>query len=268
VSEASAAKVRLDRDDAGIACITLCDPATRNALSQAMAEQLAPVLASLQSADVRCVIVTGEPPAFCAGGDLGMLEEIRVGVTERDLDAAPHMRAFYDCFLGIGRLPVPVIAAVGGHAIGAGLCLAMACDIMIVAREAKVGLNFARLGLHPGMGATWWLPARVGPARSFELLTTGRLISGADAAGYGLALEAVPGTEVMDRARDMATQIAASAPQVVRQLKQGWRLDPAGSLEDRLRTEAANQAENYRSADLAEGLAAARERRSAVFTGR
>jgi enoyl-CoA hydratase len=268
VSDANAARVRLDRDDSGIACITLSDPATRNALSYAMAEQLAPVLAGLQTSDVRCVIVTGEPPAFCAGGDLGMLEEIRLGVTEQGLDAAPHMRAFYDCFLGIGRLPVPVIAAVSGHAIGAGLCLAMACDVMIVAREAKVGLNFARLGLHPGMGASWWLPARVGPARSFELLTTGRLISGADAVGYGLALEAVPGADVLGRARAMAMEIAASAPQVVRQLKQAWRLDPAGSLEDRLRAEAANQAENFRSADLAEGLKAARERRAASFTGR
>jgi enoyl-CoA hydratase/carnithine racemase len=268
MGEAASVSVRLETDDSGIACITLSDPDTRNALSAAMAEQLGPVLADVRSSEIRCVIVTGEPPAFSAGGDLGMLEEIRVAATEGGVDATARMHSFYNAFLDIGRLPVPVIAAVNGHAVGAGLCLAMACDVMIVAHQAKVGVNFARLGLHPGMGATWWLPERVGPARAFELLVTGRLISGTDAAAYGLALEAVPAADVMPRARAMALEIAGNAPQVVRQLKRMSRLEPTGTPDGHLHAEAANQAENFRSADLAEGLRAARERRAAAFVGR
>jgi enoyl-CoA hydratase/carnithine racemase len=260
--------VAADVDKDGVACITLNDPGARNALSVAMADELRPIIAELAgNASIRCVILTGAPPAFSAGGDLAMLESIRERTVGGELDAAAHMYAFYNDFLAVGRLPVPTIAAVNGHAVGAGLCIAMACDFMIVAAEAKVGVNFARLGLHPGMGASWWLSRRVGAARAAELLVTGRLIDGATAAQYGLALESCPGSAVLDRAQELAADVAASAPTVVRQLVAGLRDPQVRTLDQQLRVEAANQAENYLSADLLEGLRAARERRPARFTG-
>jgi enoyl-CoA hydratase/carnithine racemase len=260
-------RVQLQVDADGIACLTFNDPAVRNAMSVDMADALSVALAELTArADVRCVILTGAPPAFSAGGDLGMLESIRDGTRAGTLDAAAHMYAFYNQFLAISRLPVPTIAAVNGHAVGAGLCVALACDLMIVADEAKVGVNFAKLGLHPGMGASWWLPRRVGQARAAELLWTGRLIDGRTAAHYGLALESLPAKEVLPRAQTLAAEIATSAPGVVRQLKALSLVDSARTLDEQLHLEARNQAENYLSHDLAEGLLAARERRPAVFT--
>jgi enoyl-CoA hydratase len=261
-------RVRLDIGSDGVACLTLSDPTVRNALSVGMAASAAEAITEItENANVRCVILTGEPPAFSAGGDLGMLESIRSGTRERTIDAAEHMYAFYNEFLAIGRLPVPTIAAVNGHAVGAGLCVALACDLMIVADGAKVGLNFAKLGLHPGMGASWWLPRRVGRARAAELLWTGRLVDGRTAVQYGLALESLPASEVLPRARALAAEIAANAPLVVGQLKELFLSDAERTLDEQLHIEARNQAANFLSDDLTEGLHAARERRAPRFTG-
>ncbi len=122
------------------------------------------------------------------------------------------MRNFYGLFLAVRDLPFPTIAAINGHAIGAGLCVALACDIRVVAREARLGLNFTRLGLHPGMGATWTLPRLVGPALAAELLYTSRSIDGEEAARIGLANRALPATQVLESARTTAREAANCAP--------------------------------------------------------
>jgi enoyl-CoA hydratase len=118
------------------------------------------------------------------------------------------------------------------------------------------------------MGGSWTLPRLVGPQRAAELLYTGRLVTGEQAAAYGLALEAVPAPEVLPRTLALAAEIAAGAPQPTRQLKRSLAGSGARTLSQQLDVEAAAQAENYRSADLDEGLAAARERRTPRFTGR
>lgn len=261
--------VTLTRHDDGVAVLTLDDPDRRNAMTAAMGDELAARCAELaDDPALRVVVLTGTPPAFSAGGDLDMLEELARRTREEGYDAAAFMRAFYQRFLRIGTLPVPVIAAVNGHAIGAGLCVALAADLRIVATEAKVGVNFSRLGLHPGMGGTWFLTRLLGPERAAAWLYTGGLVDGATAAGQGLALEAVPGPEVLPRALALAGEIAASSPVVVRQLKRTLGLSPQVDLATALEGEAAAQAVSYGSEDLAEGLAAARARRPPVFPGR
>ena len=165
--------------------------------------------------DARVVVLTGAGPAFSAGGDLGMLAD-KVARAKAGQDQTASMRRFYEAFLSVREAPVPVLAAVNGHAVGAGACVAMACDIAIVSATAKIGFNFARLGIHAGMGGSWTLPRLVGPQRAAELLYTGRLVSGADAVGYGMALEAGPAAEVLPRSLALAAEIAASAPQPVR----------------------------------------------------
>jgi enoyl-CoA hydratase len=112
-----------------------------------------------------------------------------------------------------------VLAAVNGHAVGAGACVAMACDLAIVSATAKIGFNFTRLGIHPGMGGSWTLPRLVGPQRAAELLYTGRLVTGEQAAAYGMALEAVPTAEVLPRTLALRRGDRGRAPQPVRQLK-------------------------------------------------
>jgi enoyl-CoA hydratase len=260
--------VQLDRTADGVAVLTLDDPERRNAMTEAMGDALTAVCAELADDDeVRAVVLTGTPPAFSAGGDLGMLEELGRRARDEGFDATDHMRAFYRRFLAVRALPQPVVAAINGHAVGAGLCVALACDLRLVASEAKVGLNFARLGLHPGMGGSWLLPRTLGDQRARLWLYTGRLFSGDEAADAGLALEALPAADVLPAARTLAAEIASASPVVVRQLK-ATLADLPGDLDTALDREAAAQAINYATGDLVEGLAAGRERRSPTFPGR
>jgi enoyl-CoA hydratase len=260
--------VQLDRTTDGVAVLTLDDPDRRNAMTEQMGDALTAACAELAEDDtVRAVVLTGTPPAFSAGGDLGMLEELGRRAREEGFDATDHMRAFYRRFLTVRELPQPVVAAINGHAVGAGLCVALACDLRLVAREAKVGLNFARLGLHPGMGGSWLLPRTLGDQRARLWLYTGRLVEGAEAAAAGLALEALPTAEVLPAATALASEIAAASPVVVRQLK-ATLADLPADLGDALDREAAAQAVNYATDDLVEGLAAGRDRRTPAFPGR
>lgn len=250
--------------------LTLDDPERRNAMTTAMGDALRERCAQLAAdPELRAVVLTGTPPAFSAGGDLDMLEDLARQTRDDGLDATATMEAFYARFLAIRALPVPCIAAVNGHAVGAGLCVALAADLRILARQARVGLNFAKLGLHPGMGGSWFLPRLIGSQRAAAWLYTGALTDGEDAATAGLALRAVDADRVLDEALDLARQIASSSPLVVRQLKQ--TLNPMAeqdSLAAALHVEAENQAINYGSADLVEGLRAVRAREAPRFTGR
>lgn len=263
------ADVKVDRRDDGVAVVTLHDPDRRNAMTPEMGEGLRDAFLGLATDDgLRVAVVTGTPPAFSAGGDLGMLEEHARRTREEGFDATDEMRGFYDRFLELRSLPVPVIAAINGHAVGAGLCIALACELRFVAHEAKVGLNFAKLALHPGMGGSWFLPRALGPQRAAKWLYTGRLVSGTEAAEDGLALEALAADEVLPAALSLAEDIAASSPMVVRQLRASLAASPTNSLDEQLDLEAAMQAVNYGSEDLGEGLSAVRERRDPHFTGR
>jgi enoyl-CoA hydratase len=260
--------IRVEHPEPGVAVVVLDDPDRRNAMTVEMGEALRSTTEELGADEqVRAVVLTGEPPAFSAGGDLAMLEDYARRTREEGFDATESMRSFYARFLSVRDLPVPVIAAVNGHAVGAGLCVALACDLRIVADDAKVGLNFSRLGLHPGMGGSWLLPQAVGTQRAAELLYTGRLVTGDQAASWGLALESLPADEVLARGVALASEIAAAAPQVVRQLKETLSI-PAATLDEALGREARCQAVNYGTEDLVEGLAAGRERRAPRFNGR
>lgn len=260
--------VQVDRREAGIVVVTLNDPDRRNAMTVEMGTALQETFGELGAdEDVRVIVLTGAPPAFSAGGDLAMLEEYNRRAREDGFDATDSMRAFYERFLSVREVPVPVIAAINGHAIGAGLCVALACDLLLVADEAKVGLNFARLALHPGMGGSWLLPRHLGTQRAAEWLYTGRIFTGTEAADAGMALRSLPAAGVVEEALDLAGQIAAAGPLVVRQLKGSLAQAGTATLAEQLDREAAAQAVNYRTADLAEGLAAGRERRPPTFTG-
>ena len=248
-----------------VATVTLNDPRRRNAMTPALGAALADAVARLRDApDVRAVVLTGAGDAFSGGGDLAMLEGLRAA---RFLDARAFMLDFYARYLSVTSLAVPTVAAVRGAAIGAGLCVALACDLCVVDEDAKLALNFAQLGLHPGMGATYLLPRRVGAQRAAELLLTGRRFDGREAARSGVAREAAPAGEVLARAQALAAQVARNAPLAVRALKATLAPD-AAALRAALENEAFRQAESYGSDDLGEGLAAAAARRAPVFSGR
>jgi len=259
--------------DGDVATLTLNDPDRRNAMSQAMGESFAAHVAELSGSDsLRAVVLTGAGRAFSAGGDLGMIEErAREGAAD---PAAAHarirdgMRAFYGLFLSLRDLACPTIAAINGAAVGAGLCVALACDVRIASATAKLGLNFTALGLHPGMGATWTLPRLVGPAHAAELLYASRTISGAEAANIGLVNRAVAPEAVLPSARELAATFAANGPLAVRGVKRALARSPGASLEDQLDFEADVQARCFASEDVHEGLAAVREKRAPRFRGK
>jgi enoyl-CoA hydratase/carnithine racemase len=218
------------------------------------------------------VVLTGAGRAFSAGGDLAMIESR----AEQGAKNGPRgrrqirdgMRSFYKLFLAVRDLPCPAIAAINGAAIGAGFCVALACDVRIVSAEAKLGLNFTQLGLHPGMGATWTLPRLVGSSRAAELLFASRVFSGAEAAAFGLASRAVAPAEVLPAARALAAELAACAPLAVRGVKRALRRSESATLEDQLSFEAEEQAACFESRDVHEGLAAVKDKRSPKFEGR
>jgi enoyl-CoA hydratase/carnithine racemase len=247
----------------GVAVLTLVDVVRKNAMTEALGDAVRDaVLALRQRNDVRAVVVTGAGEAFSAGGDLAMLEQLRQASFA---EARSHMLAFYARYLSLLDLDVPTIAAVRGPAIGAGLCVATACDLMVVADDATLAFNFVGLGLHPGMGASYFLPRRVGHQRAAELLFTGRRFTGRDAVAMGLALDAVTAEAVVGRAVGLARQIATQSGEAVRALCRTLEVDRT-MLRAALEREASAQAGSYASDDLREGLAALRERRAPRFS--
>ena len=239
--------------------ITLNDPDRLNAMGEEMARQFAEVVQSISRERIqpRAIILTGAGKAFSAGGDLAMLERKTTlsGEENRLL-----MLEFYTSFLSIVDLGIPVIAAINGAAIGAGLCLASACDIRIASNDAKLGFTFAKIGLHPGMGATYFLPRVVGESAATELLLTGRVIDASRAKEIGLVSTLVEREGVLDLARTIAGEIGECGPEAVKQLRASLRTG-AFSRAAALEREAACQAINYASAEFKEGVRATIEKR-------
>ena len=259
------AHLRLERPSEGVVLLTLDNPRQRNAMSEEMTRSWVEAIDEV-AADpaVRVVVVTGEGSAFCSGGDTGWIS----GEPDATVDELrARMMPFYRAWLSIRRLEVPTIAAVNGHAIGAGLCLALACDLRYAAAGARLGVPFVRLGMHAGMGATYLLPDVVGPAHARDLLLTGRVVAADEALSMGLVSRVTPPGDLRHQVLATAAEIAGTAPIASRLTK----LALAGGhrdLEACLQWEALAQPVTLATADLQEGIAAARDKRAAVFRGR
>ena len=263
----------LQMREGDVVVLTFNRPEQLNAMSQEMGEAFADRVAKLrEDASLRAVVLTGSGSAFSAGGDLDMIaEKAEQGRAAPGLARRPirdSMRSFYKLFLSLRDLPCPTLAAINGHAIGAGFCVALACDMRIVADRAKLGLNFTKLGLQPGMAATWTLPRLVGPALAAELLYSSRRIGGAEAAQIGLANRCLPADEVLSSALQLAREVSSCAPTAVRATKRALDRSERASLEDQLSFEASEQAICFEGEDVHEGIAAVREKREPVFRGR
>ena len=256
----------VNRTSDGVLTITLDDPDRRNAMTAVMTESWDRLMRDIAAdEDVRCVVVTGAGSAFCAGGDLGWIGAEPGARVERLRD---KMLPFYRTWLSIRDLPVPTIAAVNGPAVGAGACLALACDLRYAADTAKFAVPFTRLGIHPGMAATWLLPEVVGMANARELLYTNRAVSGAEAVALGVYNRVFPAGDFPEAVAGIAADIAATAPIAVKLTKQALVGDGHDSFEAALRWEALAQPITMATEDLQEGLAAQREKRAPRFTGR
>lgn len=249
-----------------VAHITLNRPEAMNALDEPLADAVVELVEGLRHrADVRAVVLSGAGRSFCSGGDLRMLDSFRQLSLE---EGAARMLSFYKRYLKLRELEVPVIAAIHGSAIGAGACLSLLCDVRIATLDAKLAFNFVKLGLHPGLGATEFLPRVVGEGRAIELLISGRTVSGEEAASLGLVHTAVSTEGFEAEVRRQAQALAELGPLAVRLLKERLRNRTDGArLEAALQFEALAQARCYQTTDFQEGIRAAREKRRPQFTG-
>jgi enoyl-CoA hydratase len=258
--------LRLERPSEGVVVLTLDNPGRRNAMSEAMTTAWVAAVDELAvDRSVRVVVVTGEGSAFCSGGDTSWIAS-EPDATVADLRR--RMLPFYRAWLSIRRLEVPTIAAVNGHAVGAGLCLALACDLRYAAAGAKLGVPFVRLGMHPGMAATWLLPEAIGHAHARDLLLTGRMVDADEALRLGLVSRVLDDATFHDEVLRVATGVAATAPVPSRLTTLALRDGGHADVEAALQWEALAQPVTLATADLQEGIAAAREKRPARFTGR
>jgi enoyl-CoA hydratase len=189
----------------GVATLTLNNPAERNTLTAAMVDEIVAAMDDIEPDDqVGAIVVTGTAPAFCAGANLGNLAE----ADETSLGA------IYEGFLRIARSPLPTLAAVNGAAVGAGMNLALGCDVRLAARRAKFDTRFLQIGLHPGGGHTWMLRRIAGPQAAMAAVVFGEVIDGAEAERIGLAHRCVDDDQLLAAAQTMAAR-AASAPRAL-----------------------------------------------------
>jgi len=244
-----------------VTTLTLERPAYLNALSETVAADFRAAVARAAREPSKVVVLRGAGRSFSSGGDLRFIE----GNMRRPKAAlAPVMRRFYGSFLAVRDLPQVTIAQVHGAAVGAGLCLALACDLRTVEARARLCLNFTRLGLNPGMAAWPLARAVLGDARARELLLTARDFTGRDLHSWGgAALVAPTAAALARRTSALARRIAGLSGEALRLTKAETRLGV--SLEPFLAFEARGQAVSFKSAELAEGVTAVRERRAPAF---
>ena len=258
--------LRVDRRDDGVAVLTLDNPDQRNAMSDAMtASWVAAVDDLAGDRELRAVVVTGAGSAFCSGGNTGWIASEPDATVD---ELRTRMVAFYRAWLSIRRLEVPTIAAVNGPAIGAGLCVALACDIRYAARGARLGAPFVKLGMHAGMAATYLLPNVVGQAHARDLLLTGRLVDADEALRLGLVSRVLEADGFLDAVLATAGEVAGTAPVATRLTTVALRDGGHADFESALQWEGLAQPVTLATADLQEGIAAAREKRPPRFTGR
>jgi 2-(1,2-epoxy-1,2-dihydrophenyl)acetyl-CoA isomerase len=258
---AAMAEVELARSD-GVLTITLNRPDVLNALNRATHEG---VLAGLRQAagdpGIRAVVITGAGRGFCVGQDL---QEFSSGAG----NVADNLRQNYHRnVLAIRALEKPVIAAVNGPAAGAGLSLALACDVRIASAAASFVPAFISIGLVPDSGGTWLARRLLGAARAFEWLTTGRRVDPEEARAWGLVSEVVPAEELSERAQEVAQLFAQMPTRAVWETKRLLDAAETNTFEEQLELEAQTQAELTQTADFREGVTAFLEKRPPEFTG-
>jgi enoyl-CoA hydratase/carnithine racemase len=250
------------RDD--LAEVVLNRPEKINALDEPMVTAL---LGALDEAEVqRCrgVLIRGEGRGFCSGRDLG-------GVDPLAEDAEAILRQQFNPLVQrVAGFPAPTFAAVHGACLGAGLGLALACDVVYVADDARLGSPFAKLGAVPDSGAHYFMAGRIGVHRTLELIYSGRLLSGREAAAIGLVNKSMGRAVLVERTRHLARQVAGGPTLAFHESKRivSRVADEHLDLRGVLAAEAAGQGTASRTADYVEGIRAFQQKRSPRFSGR
>ena len=258
----------LVRREGGVVHATLNRPDRKNAINGTLLDGLRGLLDDVErSTDDRVLVITGAGDAFCSGADLRDRENAALFAGGHGA-ALTGMRLFSSLALRLHRLTKPTIAAVNGVAAGAGCNLALACDLVVAAAEARFSQIFVRRGLVLDFGGTWLLPRLVGLQRAKELAFLGDMVSAERAEAIGLINSVVAGTDLAAAVDELARRVAAGPPVALRLIKAGLNQSLALSLEEALEVESVNQAACLATADVGEAMRAFAERREPKFSGR
>ncbi len=251
--------------DSGVMRITLNRPDVLNAFTLAMSHEVREAL-ELARGDksVRAVLITGSGRGFCAGQDLTDVPQ----AIEGRYDLGSTVRQTYNPLIALIRqLPKPVVCAVNGVAAGAGANLAIACDIVIASESASFIQSFAKIGLIPDSGGTFFLPRAVGLPMATALMMLGEKVTAIRAAELGMIYKAVPAESLDAEAMQIATQLAEMPTRALGLIKRALNSSMAHSLDEQLKAEEELQSEAGKTADFIEGVAAFNEKRKPAFKG-
>jgi len=257
------AKVLVEDVGGGVRVIRLADPSRRNAIGARMRDELAAAASAVAAdAHARALVVRADGPAFCSGADL---VETFEGAADKTIEQVRlELMRIYDSFLRVRDLEIPTVAAVRGPAIGAGMNLALSCDVRLAAPDASFGALFSRIGLHPGGGCSYFLAQALGPQRALRVLLNGGTLDAPAAARGGLVDEIVDDPETAALA--MAARWARLDPDLARGIKRSIRLAVASGFDAALDFESWAQAASARKPQIQEAVAQ-RRARSAAATG-
>jgi 2-(1,2-epoxy-1,2-dihydrophenyl)acetyl-CoA isomerase len=251
--------VQVDLRD-GVATVTMANPARKNAITDPMWGELAAVFRWAASCpEVRVVVVTGAGQEFCSGADLSGPPEDHWSV---------HMRYINDACSALDAVPQPTIARVDGVAAGAGLNLALGCDLVVASDRARFSEIFARRALSVDFGGSWFLPRRVGLHKAKELVLLAPIIDADEAERIGLVNKVVPVDELDAAVGEWAAALAAGPPIALAQSKELLNRSSGRSLADALSAEAAAQIVNFSTDDTREAIAAFLQKRTPTYHGR
>jgi enoyl-CoA hydratase/carnithine racemase len=254
--------------DQRVVTITLNRPDTRNALSGDLIDGLIDALEKAnRDKNVGCVILTGAGKSFSSGGNL---QEIK-NMTTKDNMSQSQLEEWYR--FGIQKIPltmnaidVPIVAAVNGHAIGAGNDLCTMCDIRIAGEDAKFSESFLRIGIIPGDGGSWFLPKIIGLSRAAEMILTCDVLDAKKALNWGLVSQVVKNEELIIQAKEIANKIASQPPEASRRAKRLLRMSQNVSLDNALEMAASQQSILQMMDDHREALDALIEKRKPKYT--
>jgi 2-(1,2-epoxy-1,2-dihydrophenyl)acetyl-CoA isomerase len=265
-SDAPAFETLLVERSGGVTTVTMNRPARKNAANGTMWRELLAVFEEVaRDRDTRVMVLTGAGDAFCSGADLG---------DTGDLAGRPgdpylvQMRALADVALRLHRIPKPTVAKVGGIAAGAGMSMAVGCDLVVASDRARFSQIFSRRGLSVDFGSSWLLPRLIGLHRAKELAFFADILSADEAASFGLVNKVVPHDELDAAVDEWAGRLAAGPPLALSMTKTMLNNAMAVSMEQALEDEARSQAANFGTADTAEAIRAFVEKRDPSFTGR
>ena len=251
-----------------IVTLTMNEPEKRNPLSgnTSLTELVAAAERIHDDQSVRCVILTGNGPSFSAGGDIRVMKQpASPEITEMELRHF-YRRGIQRVAQALFNLEVPLIAAINGHAMGAGLDLACLCDIRVASDKAKMAASFIKVGIVPGDGGAWLLPRVVGLSRATELLLTGRTLDAQQALAWDLVSHVVPHEQLLPFARNLAQEIAQHAAHGVRLTKRLIREGQRAPFDTVLELSAVYQAVSHKTADHSEAVDAFMEKRAPRFS--